>query len=407
MSGLSYMMQALELAFGAMGSTSPNPAVGAIIVKNGVVMGRGSTGPCGGPHAEIRAIQDAGGSLEGAEMYVSLEPCCHYGKTPPCTDAIIRSGIRKVYLPILDPNPLVAGKGVLALGQSGVDVEIVRDAAQLAADLLRPFRKYIMRKKPFVVHKVAMTLDGHIATQSGDSRWISSDSSRCLAHRARLLADAVVIGGNTMRTDNPALTVRLSDFDEGVKASLAETAGNIEGYDNFFLKMLLRFPEGAQRDAPERVVVGLPDDLELHRRFFADDQYLFFVAEEKRKELARRADGARIAEEIEKGKIVFVPGHDRLARVGAVMDELYRRGMMLVLLEGGSALAGSFFDAGEIDHYLYFIAPRVFGRGMPPIAGDGVEAVRESAPVCDVSTVRIAGDVLYSGYAMPYNFEMM
>lgn len=400
-------MRALKQAFAAMGCTSPNPAVGAVIVKNGTVVSTGKTATCGGDHAEVTAIKSAAVSLDGAELFVSLEPCCHYGKTPPCTDAIIKAGIKKVYIPMLDPNPMVAGKGVLALKEAGVDVVMMDEFASRAVDLIRPFRKYILRKRPFVIQKLALTLDGRTATKSGDSRWISSDYSRYIVHRLRAVADAVIIGKNTLIADNPSLNVRLEEFPDNVVRYFGETPPDIAGYDNFFLKMLLGADITTGRDMPLRIVIGLPDTIDPAANFFKSDDYIFFVDDTARESMKRREDHELLREMERLDKIAYIGGGTRAAQVHAVQEELFRRGVMIALLEGGSVISGSFFDAGEIDQYLYFFAPKIIGRGTPAIAGDGVFAIQDSVELKDVSTVMIMQDMLYSGYREQYNFEMM
>ena len=403
----AFMICALEQAFAAMGCTSPNPAVGAVIVMNGTVAATGKTSACGGDHAEVTAIKKAPGTLQGAEMFVSLEPCCHYGKTPPCTEAIIRAGIKRVYIPLLDPNPMVAGKGVLALKNAGVDVVIMNEFASQAVDLIRPFRKYILRKRPFIIQKLAVTLDGRTATKSGDSRWISSDCSRYIVHRLRAIADAVIIGKNTLIADNPSLNVRLEEFPDTVKCYFRETNMGIAGYDNYFLKKLLGGDAVVNRDMPLRIVIGLPDKIDSGANFFRSDDYIFFVDENTHAAMKRREDHDLIQEMEKQNKIVFIGGDTRVARVHAIQEELYTRGIMMALLEGGSAISGSFFDAGEIDQYLYFIAPKIIGCGTPAIDGNGISAMQDSVRLKDVSTVMIQEDLLYSGYREPYNFEMM
>ena len=403
----SFMNCALEQAFAAMGCTSPNPAVGAVIVQNGTIAATGKTASCGGDHAEVTAIKNASAPLEGAEMFVSLEPCCHYGKTPPCTDAIIRAGIKKVYIPMLDPNPMVAGKGVLALKEAGVDVVMMKEFTSKAVDLIRPFRKYILRKRPFVIQKLAVTLDGRTATKTGDSRWISSDYSRYLVHRLRAIADAVIIGKNTLMADNPSLNVRLEEFPGHVRDFFRDTTAAIAGYDNYFLKMLFSGDITMEKDMPLRIVIGLPDKIDPGANFYKSDDYIFFVDEHTQAAMERREDYGILREMEAQNKIVFIGGGSRIEQVHAIQDELSRRGVMMALLEGGSVISGSFFDAGEIDQYLYFIAPKIIGHGTPAIDGDGVFTMQDSVGLRDVSTVMIMQDLLYSGYREPYNFEMM
>lgn len=270
-----FMEKALDIAFHHIGKTSPNPAVGAVVVRDGSVISTGGTCPAGSDHAEVTAIKaasqlstcEAGMKLEGSEIYVSLEPCSHFGKTPPCTDAIINAGIRKVHIPILDPNPLVAGKGVQKLKEAGIDVVIHHEYADAAGDLIRPFKKMILRNKTYLVHKCAMTLDGKIAAPTGDSKWISSPYSRFLAHRLRQKVDAVIIGKNTMVLDNPALTIRLNDFDESVHEYFYNNVIKTVGRDNYFFNKLLS-PEDENFPQPLRVLIGIPDTLNKDSLFW-------------------------------------------------------------------------------------------------------------------------------------------
>ncbi len=403
-----YMEEALKLALSCMGATSPNPPVGAVIVMGGEVLSRGRTGPYGSAHAEVAALRAAGKDLRGAEMYVSLEPCCHRGKTPPCTDAIIRAGIARVHIPVLDPNPLVAGKGLLALRSAGVDVVLQRDAAPAASDLIRPFKKYILRKRPFTLLKLAMTLDGHTATASGDSQWISNPYSRYYVHRLRSLCDAVVVGRNTLELDNPSLTVRYDEFPDEVLQAFNVDGFTLEGYDNYPVRSLLGPGEGlfGARE-PLRIAFGLPDGME-GAHFFRTDKYLILESEERREALLRDNSGSsRIRRDQEEGRICFLPGETPVERVLAAQEELARRGLMFILLEGGGTLAGAFNDAGEIDQYMFVIAPKISGGGRGAVSGRGAGLMRESRILTNVSTARLKGDLLYCGYKEDYNFEMM
>ncbi|HOW81962.1 MAG TPA: bifunctional diaminohydroxyphosphoribosylaminopyrimidine deaminase/5-amino-6-(5-phosphoribosylamino)uracil reductase RibD [Spirochaetota bacterium] len=397
-----FMLRALGLAFDRMGSTSPNPAVGAVIVKDGIILSEGGTCPCGSDHAEVSAIKSATGDIKGADMYVTLEPCNHYGKTPPCTEAIIRSGIRTVHVPILDPNPIVAGKGVSRLREAGVNVVMMDGFAAAAADLIRPFRKSILKKTPFVVHKCAMTLDGRTATLSGDSRWISSESSRCIAHRLRARVDAVIVGKNTLHTDNPALTARPDDFGRAARDLLAGRENALEGRDNFFLRALIERQSGPCTQ-PLRVVSGIPEDIDRGARFFADDRHVIFENAKKIDSLARDPGFVHRTAGL---NIVKTRSEDPLDSVREMLAWLSSKGIMFAMLEGGSRLAGSFLDCGEIDQFLYFIAPRIAGAGIPAISGRGCGRMADSLRLEDVTTVRIGDDLLVNGYAERYNFEV-
>lgn len=399
-----HMETALKIAFDRMGATSPNPPVGAVIVRNGSVVATGGTGPCGSDHAEVVALSRAGGECAGADMYVSLEPCSHYGRTPPCTEAIKRAGIARVFVPALDPNPIVSGRGIADLSRAGIDVVLMEEMAEHAIELIRPFKKYILRHRPFVVSKSAVTLDGRIATKTGDSRWISSEYSRCLAHRLRAKVDAVMIGKNTFTRDNPALNVRLSSFGDDVSRFFRETVPKMIGRENFFLKLLASGDVTALHD-PLRVVVGLPGDIDMASKVMADGNYLFFERSEAVDRLVRehrplaRAIGAINLHRIE------ADSPDGEAR--AISEELARRGIMFVMLEGGGRLAGSFLDAGEIDQFIYVIAPKIAGNGLPPLAGSGVDAIADAMALKDVSVMPLKEDIVYTGYREQYHFETM
>ncbi len=399
-----YMEQALKIACERMGKTSPNPPVGAVIVRDGRVVATGGTGPFGESHAEAAAIEAAGGACAGADMYVTLEPCNHFGKTPPCAAAIIRAGIARVFVPVLDPNPLVSGKGIAELSKGGVEVVFMEDMADFAVDILRPFRKYIMRGRPFIISKSAVTLDGRIAAKTGDSRWISSDYSRFLTHRLRSKVDAIVVGKNTFVTDNPSLNVRLGSFGEEVPRYFAGAAPVMMGRDNFLLRSLVTEEVAEPRD-PLRVVIGLPEDIDPGCNLMADDNYLFFERREKARHIIDTDRTA--ASMLDAGRLHLVDASTPTEEVKAVTGELARRGVMLVLLEGGGRLAGSFLDAAEIDQFLYIITPKIAGAGISPLSGTGVDAIADALVLRDVSMMPVKDDLIYTGYREPYHFEMM
>jgi len=399
-----YMRLAMRTAFDQMGKTSPNPAVGAVIVRNGEIVSRGGTCAYGGDHAEITAIKSAIGadrygsddemSLKGCEMFVSLEPCSHFGKTPPCTDAIIRTGISKVYIPLLDPNPQVAGRGVARLRDAGVAVEEMDKFEYMAMDLIRPFKKLIQKKRPYIINKSAVTLDGRIATLAGDSKWISSEYSRYVVHRLRARVDAVIIGKNTFLNDNPSLNVRLQSFDKNVK-DFFTTEMVLSGRDNFFISGLLNY-EIKDFAEPLRVLVGLPDSVDMSANFFADSNYLIFEDEVKfnntlRKFPERSAD-------FEGLNICVIKSSSPADYIDKILEKLMKQGVMLAMLEGGGRLSGSFFDAGAIDQFMYFIAPKVAGNGLSPMSATGSDMMSDSLKLKDISTVMIGEDILYNGY---------
>ncbi len=407
-----FMQEALDIAFSQMGMTSPNPAVGAVVVKDDRIISTGGTCPAGLDHAEIVALKaacrldgpDFCNSLEGAEIYVSLEPCSHYGKTPPCTEAIISAGIKRVHIPLLDPNPLVAGKGVQKLREAGVDVVVHHDAAPVAADLIRPFKKMILRKKSYVIHKCAMTLDGKIATSGGDSKWISSPYSRFVSHRLRQKVDAVIVGMNTFLNDNPSLTIRFDEFDEEIHSFFRKGTPGILGRENIFFKKLLASEEGIF-PAPLRVLAGIPEKINGTSNFFADSNYLVFESPRRFDELQRKK--ANALEKLDPDRIRVAPSDDPVQLPSFILTELALSGIMFAMLEGGSLLAGSFFDAGEIDQFLYVKAPKIIGSGIAPIAAAERSLMSEAGMVHDISVAMTGPDVIVTGYREKYNFEMM
>lgn len=406
MNDLKYMDIALAIAYERMGTTSPNPAVGAVIVKDDKIISTGGTGSYGQAHAEASAIKTAaenGDNLQGAAIYVSLEPCNHYGKTPPCSEVIIQSGIKTVFIPILDPNPLITGGGVAALEAGGVKVVFLKERSRHAEDLIRPFKKYILRRKPFILSKSAMTLDGKTATLSGDSKWISSPYSRYLTHRLRSKTDAIIVGKNTIERDNPALSVRFGDFNTQQRSFFADNVVTVSGRDNGLLKCLLNAEEPAARN-PLRIAMGFPNNFES-ANFFADDNYLVFETEENYEKINDKY--RQKPNLIDEKNIIIIRSGTRIEQIESMLDQLYKRGIMFALLEGGSKLAGAFFDSGNIDQFLYFIAPLVAGSGCPVIDGKGFEFMSETLRLCDTSFTYIGDDQLFCGYKEPYSFDVM
>lgn len=402
-----FMEMACGIAFTRMGCTSPNPAVGAVIVKNGTVAGTGGTGPYGCDHAEVAAIRDAlsrGADISDAEIYVSLEPCSHYGKTPPCTEAIINAGIKKVYSPILDPNPAVSGRGFTRLSEAGIEVKIMHGFAGHASDLLRGFKKLILRGDPFIINKCAMTLDGRIATSAGDSKWISNDYSRLVAHRLRRISDAVIIGKNTFMNDNPSLTVRFNDFGSDVSSYMNSGDVSFSGRKNFFIEQIVRTELESVKD-PLRVLVGVPETVPDECNLFRDDNHVLIAGKD---EFNRKTSGnPRLKEKLGGINVVLGDFSGRGEEVRFIMEYLAGRGVLTALLEGGGGLNGTFNDAGEIDQYIYIVAPKILGSGLSPVKGAEREMISESVPLQDITSVMLGSDTMICGYREKYNFEMM
>jgi diaminohydroxyphosphoribosylaminopyrimidine deaminase / 5-amino-6-(5-phosphoribosylamino)uracil reductase len=397
-----YMEMALEIGFSRMGRTSPNPPVGAVIIKNGEIISTGGTSPCGSDHAEICAIKNAVTDLSGAEMYVSLEPCCHYSKlTPPCTDAIKASKIGRLYVPVLDPNPEVAGRGISTLREAGIEVVIMSEMSEKAYDLIRHFRKYLFKKTPYIIHKSAISLDGKIATKTGDSKWISSEYSRYISHKLRSIVDAVIIGKNTMMKDDPALDVRTDLFNDNIKEFFRRSEFNITGRQSFFLEMLIKLRETDLAASPLRVVIGAPEKIDFKKKIFKDDNYILFINESRRDNLLKQNGSNEVKKIIESNNIVFVKGHSKKEQIDFILKELYNRGKMMLMVEGGGAAAGSFFDAGEVDQFIYFVAPRILGKGTAVIEAEGKKTISESHSLYDITTVMLKEDILYNAYSEP------
>ncbi len=396
------MNLALEIAFSRQGLTSPNPAVGAVIVKNGSIIGKGGTGPAGTAHAEVRAIDDArasGADLSGAEMFVSLEPCCHYGKTPPCTEAIIKAGICRVNIAIADPNPRVSGKGIEALKNAGIEVFMMENFSRSAHDLIRGFEKLILHNRPFVISKSALTLDGRIATSAGDSKWISSEYSRFISHKLRAKVDALIVGKNTYESDNPSLNVRFADSGKEVFEYFSLEKFAFSGYDNFFLKELLTSDINDFKD-PLRIVAGIPGLFHENSPLFKDDNYIIVA---NRDDLNRALkDGNNY---LNKLNIETTEVLNQTETSLYILEMLGKRGVLNVMLEGGAGLNSSFFSSGNMDQLMYFIAPKLSGNGISVLNNTGSEKMSKALKLYDVSSVLIKDDLLYNAYTKAFNTQ--
>jgi len=357
-----HLARTLELAAQGQGRVSPNPLVGAVIARDGDVLGEGWHTAYGAPHAEVEAFHAAAGSdLAEATLYVSLEPCCHSGKQPPCTDAIVASGIRRVVVASDDPTEKASGRGLGILRDEGIAVEVADGELAASARLLnQPFRKHARSGRPWVLFKSAMTLDGKVATRAGDSKWISSEESRRRAHRWRAECDAVAVGIGTALADDPQLTARI---------------------------------EGVARQ-PRRVVFDslarLPLDAQLVRG--VDEVPLTVVVSRAAPRTATKALETHGVD------VVVATGEHEQARVCSALDQLGAAGVASILLEGGPRLAGAFFDAGEIDELRLFLAPLVLGgrTARDPLEGEGVESIAEALHALTLECERVGEDLLVS-----------
>jgi diaminohydroxyphosphoribosylaminopyrimidine deaminase / 5-amino-6-(5-phosphoribosylamino)uracil reductase len=354
-----HLLRAIELAGRARGQTSPNPIVGAVIVKSGRVIGEGITQPPGEAHAERMALRDCTEDPAGATMYVSLEPCCHQGRTPPCTEAIVEAGIARVVIASDDPTPKAAGRGPGILRDEGVDVKFVDGEISATARMLnQPFRKHARVGRPLVVFKSAMTLDGKVASRTGDSQWISGEASRARAHRWRAESDAVAVGIGTALMDDPRLTARI---------------------------------EGVARQ-PRRVVFDSEARLPL------DSQLVRGVAEVPLTVVCSRAAKRTSVQALENADVdvIVATGENEAARVAHALDELGQRDVQSLLLEGGPHLAGAFLEADEIDEARMFLAPLLLGgtKAKTAVEGIGIGEIAAARRPTAVETERIDDDVL-------------
>jgi diaminohydroxyphosphoribosylaminopyrimidine deaminase/5-amino-6-(5-phosphoribosylamino)uracil reductase len=364
----NFMDEALRMAGRALGRTAPNPAVGAIVVQAGEVVGRGSTQPPWHPHAEVVALAEAGRHAQGATLYVTLEPCCHYGRTPPCTDAIIAAGIARCIVAVPDPFPAVAGAGIADLRAAGIPVDVGLAAAE-ATELLAGFFTRVRKGRPLVTTKYATTLDGRIATWSGHSRWITGAEARVVAHQLRDRTDAVMVGAGTVVEDNPMLTTRLP----------TDLAG-----------------DGGVHH-PLRVVVDGRGTSSLDARVF-DPRFPGKTLVATTEAASPSWIGGLTARGIEH----VVAGAGPLVDLGEALGHLGRCGVNDLLVEGGSRLHGAFFDAGLADRVAAFIAPAIVGgRSAPgPVGGRGVATMGEAWRLDRVRIRQIGEDVLIEGHVV-------
>jgi len=361
---MDYMEHALSLARLALGQVSPNPAVGAIVVKNGVVIGQGYTQPPGSWHAEVLALKQVGEEARGGVMYVSLEPCCHYGRTPPCTQAIIAAGINGVHMAMLDPNPLVSGRGKDELERAGIRI-YVGEHEEEAKEINEAYTKFITTGMPFVTAKFAVSLDGKIATKSGDSKWISGSEARKYVHYLRYTADAVMAGVNTVLVDDPYLTARVC----GGKG-------------------------GTVRKQPLRVIVDGRGRTPLTARLFRQPGKALLALGRLVTPDEKRAFAQVGAE------LVELPSEEGQVDLKRLVKALGEREITSVLVEGGGILLGSLFDYGLVDKVVAFVAPIIIGgkEAKTAVGGEGVNKVADSLKLKRIKVEQFGDDLMVSGY---------
>ena len=355
------MKMALDLAAEGRGFTSPNPMVGAVIVQDSKIIGRGYHRAAGGAHAEVNAIEDAGGNnTAGATMYVTLEPCNHHGRTPPCTEAVIKAKISRVVAAMADPNPLVAGGGCEALRQAGI--EVVMGVCEAEARKLNAFFiKHVQTGLPYVILKCAATLDGKIATEAGDSKWITGTAARRHVHWLRHGVDGILVGVDTIRTDDPRLTTRIDGFD---------------GKDpvRIVLDTRLRIP-------PEALIVR------------EDHAVGTIIA------AGRPVDPLRKKTLLDRGaRILELPVNDGMVDPRHLMETLGQMNITSVLVEGGSRVSASLLRAGVVDRICFFYAPRILaGDGISICRGPGPEKMASAIQVENIEIKRFEDDILVEG----------
>ncbi len=354
-----FMQYAIEQASKGLGRTAPNPPVGAVVVRNGKVVGAGFHPAAGEPHAEVFALRAAGDLANGADIYVTLEPCCHQGRTGPCTEALVEAGVARVFVGTHDPNPQVAGKGIARLQEAGVEVvcDVLKEQCQ---QLIAPFTKHITSGLPYVVYKSAMTIDGHTATASGDSKWISSAASRALVHQLRDQVDGIMVGSGTVLADDPQLTTRLEGtgrdavriiFDGRLETSAQATVYN----------------QASEAKSILVTALGHKDEtIEPYRAAGAEIV-----------QVDRNADGLDLV---------------------AALTKLGETGFQHILLEGGSTLAGAMLRAGLVDRVMIFVAPKLLGGlGRSLFSGEGAATIAEACTLTNLRSRQIDTDILLEG----------
>lgn len=355
----SHMARALELAARGAGLVEPNPMVGCVIVSGDEVVGEGFHQRFGGPHAEVAALASAGVRATGGTAYVTLEPCNHQGKTPPCAPALIRAGLRRVVIAQRDPFAKVAGRGIAELEQAGLDVEVGLLEAE-ARELNAPYLKLVTRAQPWIIAKWAMTLDGKLATKTGDSRWISGEASRAIVHQLRGRVDGIMIGRGTAEADDPLLTARPAG---------ARVAARIILDSEARLKLSSQLVRTA-RDVP--VIVAVSEQ----------------VPPERREKLV--AAGC---------EVLACSGATHAERLSFLLSALGQRQLTNILVEGGAELLGQLFDADQIDEVHAFIAPKIIGgQSAPsPLGGEGIDLMARAKSLVTPTIAQLGPDVHIHG----------
>ena len=356
------MERAIDLARKARGTTSPNPSVGAVIIKDGVVLGEGWTSPPGGPHAEVAALKQAGAAAARAILYTTMEPCCIWGKTPPCTDSIVAAGVSEVHAATIDPNPRVSGRGLESLRESGIMVTC-GTCEDEALVMYEAFSKHIRTGLPFVTAKFAASLDGKIATRTGSSRWVTGEAARQHAHEVRRGCDAIMAGVNTIVADDPQLTARWPDGALHTRQPL---------------RVVL---DSSGRTPPDAAILAQPGETLVVTVDMPSDRAA-----------ALENAGARVltAPATTEGQV----------DVRWLLEHLGRQGIVDLIVEGGGTLLGSMFDAGLVDKVTAYIAPTIIGGSSAPspVGGWGAEDISQALRLTRTRVETLGDDFLIAGY---------
>jgi diaminohydroxyphosphoribosylaminopyrimidine deaminase/5-amino-6-(5-phosphoribosylamino)uracil reductase len=357
----NYMRLALNLALKAEGKTSPNPLVGAVVIKSGKVVARGFHKRAGLPHAEIVALRQAGRRSIGADLYVNLEPCCHHGRTPPCIDAIIEARIKRVVIGVRDPNHLINGKGVRLLRKNGIDV-VTGILKKECEALNESFLKYIKTGRPFLILKSALTLDGKIATRTGNSKWITGSKARDYAHQLRSRVDAVLVGAGTVFSDNPRLTSRLE--------------------------------KNSTRN-PIRIIVAGKKTVPISAKVFNNshkERVIYAVTNDFSSSRKIRLEKMGV-------EVLLIKQKRGRVNLSLLMDKLGKMKITSIMIEGGSEISGSIFKEKLCDKVIYFIAPKIIGgrKSPSPVGGEGVKHLKDFMEIKNMSVDKLGDDLVIEG----------
>ncbi len=391
MNDSDYMKLALSLAEKGRGYTSPNPMVGAVVVNNDIVVGKGWHRGAGLAHAEVEAINDAGEKAKGGDIYVTLEPCNHYGKTPPCTEKIIDAGIRRVFVGAQDPNPFVAGGGINFLRKNGIEVK--KDVCRKEAEhLIEDFIWYVKNdKKPFVILKCASTLDGRLATSTGDSKWITNDKSRAFVHKLRHGVDGIMVGNGTLKNDNPSLTARIENFDtRDPKRIILDTSLSID-LNSLVLNQksdavtIIAASENARPEKRKQleemgaIVIAVPV-IAVPLIVKKDKNY----TDSKKKDTPDNK----------------IYNSSAMLDLEFLLDKLGSMGIMSLLIEGGATLIHSALMGKLVNKVFFFMAPKILGGddGVPICRGKGHKIMKDAFQLHNLDFMRFDDDILIQGY---------